>query len=300
MPTINISQIDDTLVIHFDTVGTRINAYTLASTLVSIADATKAANSSINLGYDIEVVVEGIGPGSFRAVLRTIYKQADNLFSAESAREITLAIVAAFIYEKACAVDHAVKVAVSTQEVVVESGRNKVVIPRQVYDGTRIAEQNPRFVRSVGKAFESIGSDDDVKGIGFVAQIDSPPPSFIISQDTIREVVIDVGNDPLTRSISEQCDLQIVKAILEQSTRKWEFMWRGVRISAPVLDAGFYGQFFAHTITIAPGDELKVRLSIKQSLDPRTGIYTNIAYEVSEVFQHVPRLRQADLPLSGR
>jgi hypothetical protein len=185
MPTINISHIEDTLVIHFDTAGTRINAYTLASTLVSIADAAKAANSSINVGHDIEVVVESIGPGSFRAVLRAVYKQAGNLFSSESAREFVLAILAAFIYERACSVDHAVKVEVYTEEVVVQSGQNKVVIPRKVYDGTRTAEQNPHFVRSMGKVFESVGSDDDVRGIGFVAQIDSPPPSFVIPQDTI-------------------------------------------------------------------------------------------------------------------
>jgi hypothetical protein len=130
--------------------------------------------------------------------------------------------------------------------------------------------------------------------------MDSPPPPFVISQETIREVVIDVGNDPLTRIISEQCELQIVKAILEQNTRKWEFMWHGVRISAPVLDSSFYSKFFAHTITIAPGDELKARLSIKQALDLRTGIYTNIAYEVAEVFEHVPRMgRQVALPLDG-
>jgi hypothetical protein len=211
-----------------------------------------------------------------------------------------LAILAAFIYERACSVDHAVKVEVYTEEVVVQSGQNKVVIPRKVYDGTRTAEQNPHFVRSMGKVLESVGSDDDVRGIGFVAQFDSPAPSFVIPQDTIRDLHIDVGNDPLTRTVSEQCDLQIVKAILEQSTRKWEFMWHGVRISAPVLDSNFYGQFFAHTITIAPGDELKARLSIKQSLDPRTGIYSNIAYEIPEVFEQVRRIRQVDLPLNGR
>jgi hypothetical protein len=76
----------------------------------------------------------------------------------------------------------------------------------------------------------------------------------------MRELEIPVANDPETRVVFEQCDLQIVKAILERSTRKWEFMWRGVKISAPVLDAQFYEQFFAHDITIAPGDELNFRL----------------------------------------
>ncbi len=36
MRVINISQFEDSVVIHFETEGQRINAYTLASTLVSI------------------------------------------------------------------------------------------------------------------------------------------------------------------------------------------------------------------------------------------------------------------------
>jgi len=99
------------------------------------------------------------------------------------------------------------------------------------------------------------------------------------------------------RVIEEACDLQIVKAILERSNRKWEFMWRGVRISAPVLDAKFYTDFFAHNITIAPGDELQVMLAITQERDDRTGIYTNVDYKVIEVFKHIQRVRQTSIPI---
>lgn len=299
MPSINIAEFAEGFVIHFDTAGERINAYTLASTLVGIADAAKAANSTINLGYDIEIVVEAIGPGSFRALIRAIYKQTGNLFSGESLRAIVLGIIASFIYERSCAVDHPIKVEVSTKEVVIESGQNKVIVPREVYDATRTAEHNPQFVRGIIKTFEAVGTDDKVNGVGIVPKIDSPPPAILIPQNTIRQIEIEPTDDPLTRVIEEQCDLQIVKAILERSTRKWEFMWRGVRISAPVLDQGFYNRFFAHAITIAPGDELKARLAIKQSREPRTGIYTNIGYEVHEVYEHVPRTRQEGLPLEN-
>ncbi len=297
MPSINIAEFADGFVIHFDTAGERINVYTLASTLVGIADAAKAANADINHGYDIEVVVEAIGPGSFRAFIRAIYKESGNLFSGESLRAIILAVVASFIYERSCAVEHPIKVEVYTKEVVIESGPNKVVVPREVYDATRIVENDPQFVRGINRTFEAIGSDDKVNGVAIVPKIDSSPPAIIIPQDTIRQIAIEPTDDPLTRVIEEQCDLQIVKAILERSTRKWEFMWRGVRISAPVLDQGFYNRFFAHAITIAPGDELKVRLAIKQSREPRTGIYTNIGYEVREVYEHVPRTRQEGLAL---
>ena len=72
-------------------------------------------------------------------------------------------------------------------------------------------------------------------------------------------------------------------------------IWRGVRISAPVLDQKFYTDFLAHDITIAPGDELQVLLAIKQERDQSMGIYTNVEYMVVQVFKHIPRMRQTHL-----
>ena len=65
MKVVDISQFEDCVILHFETEGQQINAYTLASTLVSIADAAKAANSQLNPGYEVEIVVETLGAGSF-------------------------------------------------------------------------------------------------------------------------------------------------------------------------------------------------------------------------------------------
>ncbi len=83
MRVVDISQFEDSVVIHFETDDTRINAYTLASTLVGFADAAKAANATLNAGSEIEIVVEALGPGSFRARIRTLYSSSKNLFSSQ-------------------------------------------------------------------------------------------------------------------------------------------------------------------------------------------------------------------------
>jgi hypothetical protein len=88
--------------------------------------------------------------------------------------------------------------------------------------------------------------------------------------------------------------VRIVRAILERSKRRWEFVWNGVRIAAPVLDDQFYDDFFAHKITIAPGDALEVRLRIRQRLNREIGVYFNESYDVLEVLRHVPRSRQSN------
>ena len=126
--------------------------------------------------------------------------------------------------------------------------------------------------------------------------MESPSPVIPIPRATLLSLATNVPEDPDTRVVTEHAELQIVKAILKKSNRRWEFVWRGITISAPVLHEQFYVEFFAHEITIAPGDTLEVTLAIKQSRDPNTGIFTNIGYEVVEVHGHVPRIRQ--MPLS--
>ncbi|MCC7146528.1 MAG: hypothetical protein IT443_08785 [Phycisphaeraceae bacterium] len=292
MHIVNISQFEDGIVLHFETEGRRINAYTLASTLVALADAAKAANYSVNQGHEVEIVVEALGPGSFRARIKAVYTKANNLFSNQLLQGIVIGVISSYIYERTLSVDDSVKVKVNTDEVIVERGEDRIIVPRNIYDATRDVEKNPQFTRAIARTMEAVSNDEYVSALGFVTDMNSPQPDILIPRSIMQQLSTAPGEDPSTRIIEERCSLQIVKAILEKSHRKWEFVWRGVKISAPIIDEKFYADFSKHIITIAPGDELQVRLAIKQTRNPKNGIYTNIAYEVIEVLRHVPGIRQ--------
>jgi hypothetical protein len=289
---LDISQFENSFVIHFATEDKQINAYTLASTLVGLADAAKAANASVNPGHNIEIVVEALGEGSFRAKISAVYSAAGNLFSKQSLQAIVLSIIASFIYERTLAVHHDVTIEIRTDEVVIDRGDERIIIPRNVYDATRSAEANPQFVGAIGRTMESISKDEKVTGLAIVKKVDSPPPEIVIPREAFRGIAPTIREEGNQRVVEEDCDLQIVKALLVRSDRKWEFSWRGVKISAPVLDPMFYDEFFAHRITIAPGDEFKARLVIRQTRDQDTGIYANVGYEVVQVYRHIPRVQQ--------
>lgn len=292
MRVIDISQFENSVVIHFETDDTRINAYTLASTLVAFADAAKAANSTLNAGSEIEIVVEALGPGSFRASIRALYTSSKNLFSNQLVVGLAIGVLGNYIYERTLAVDDKIVVEVRTDEVVIQRGEDRVVVPRNVYEATRRVEKDPKFVAAIARTFDAVASDERIKSIGLVKSMDSPPPPIPIPRSTLITLAAQGPQDSGTRVVTEQADLQIVKAILKKSNRKWEFVWRGITISAPVIDPQFYVNFFAHEITIAPGDTLDVTLAIKQSKDPDTGIFTNVGYEIVEVHEHKPRIRQ--------
>jgi hypothetical protein len=299
MRIVEIAQFQNSVVIHFDTDDTRINAYTFASTLVALADAAKAANTTLNAGCEIEIVVEALGPGSFRALVRALYSSSRNLFANQVVMGLVLGVLGNYIYERTLAVDDKVTVEIKTDEVIVQRGDDRVVVPRNVYDATRRVVKNPVFVKAMTRTFEAVAADEKVKSLGLVERMDSPPPAIPIPRSTLLALATQTPEDPDNRVITEQAELQIVKAILKKSNRKWEFVWRGITISAPVTHEQFYIEFFAHEITIAPGDTLEVTLAIRQAKDPDTGIYTNVGYEVVEVHGHVPRIRQMPLEAPG-
>lgn len=140
--------------------------------------------------------------------------------------------------------------------------------------------------------------DDKVTSIGISNNFGDEKPSIEIPRDMFHRVSTMEEIESPTRQIEEYANLRILRAILEKSKRRWEFVWQGVKIAAPVLCNKFYDDFFEHRITIAPGDLLKVRMKIYQVRMPDVGVYTNEKYEVIEVIEHVPKLKQLHIPKS--
>jgi hypothetical protein len=298
MPTVNVREFEQSFVIYFGTELPRVNAYTLAATLTSFADAARAANAIINPGYEVEVVVEALGAGSFKAKVRTVYRGAANLFSGENLRSIVLGVIASFVYQHTLAPDAEITVNVTTDEVVIEQGDKKVIVPREVHDAVQQVERSPEFRKGVSRVMRAVDEDPSVNSFGFARDFSDPKPPIEIPRDRFLALpeVLELPNED-TREIFETADLQVVRAILERSKRRWEFVWNGIRISAPVLDQEFYDRFFAREISLAPGDKLHVRLRVRQRRDPDIGIFINESYEVVEVFNHKPVPEQSAFDL---
>lgn len=295
MSEILISDYQNEIVFHFGSSksGT-INAYTLASSLVHIADAIKEANSVINPGYEIEVIVTAFGPGSFRVKINTVYKSLQNILSTQDLKSIVLGVVASVIFQYTFAPD-AVKIQILSNEVIIDDGENKIVVPRQVYEATKQVEKSPKFASSVSKIFSEVSKDPEVTSFGVTSNLADEDPDIEIPKDKFAIIANRLEESEGKRIVREVTELRIKKAILARSKRKWEFVWRGVTINAPILDDQFYNEFSAHRIKIAPGDVLEAELVIYQHQDADTGIYVNKKYEVVRVQRHIPRPVQSQI-----
>lgn len=286
MTEIDLGAIGDTIVLHIRKDGHTINAYLLAATLVALADAAKEANEQINPGYDVEVLVESLSDGSIKAVLKVAYHSLRNLFSKDVLKTIILAVVASYIYENTLAPDKTVKVIVNSNEVLIQQEATKIIVPRQVYDAEQKVRKVSRFQEKIGEAFDTLLKDPDITSISIDPHIAANREFPTINRDLMERIAIPPREDEESQFIYEEADLQIIRAILEKSRRRWEFSWRGFRFPAPILDDKFYHDFMSHQIVIAPGDKLKARLRIYQHRDSATGVYVNERYEVIEVLNH--------------
>lgn len=292
---IDINQFKESFVIHFGGDFTRINAYTLATTLVSLANAAKSANSIINPGYEVEVVVESIGSGSFKAQVKTLYRGIGNLFTTQDLKPLVISVLAAYIAHSLFPTNVNINVVVTSDNVVLEQGDKKIIIPKNVHAELEKVRGVSRFRDEISRTFDVVEKDKNIEFFGVAKKITDKEPSVKVVRDDFPLFVSPVVEQGNSKQIIEVVDLVIMKAILERSKRKWEFVWRGVKISAPVLDNRFYDDFFARKITIAPGDSLSVKLKIYQVRDSDAGIFTNERYEIIEVLDHVPRAVQMAL-----
>jgi len=290
MERIEIPTDTDRLVLHFETQRRQVNAYALATSLVGLANAIKEANSIINPGYSIEVVVERLEDGSFRAVIRAILKNAKNIFSSEAAKNIIYGVLAAWVYDHTFADNKQPIININDSSVEIRASDTVIIVPRLIYDAKKSVEKSERFQNSMGQVFSGALLDRDVTGLKITPSGNWPVLPPIRREDF--QVLVEPKNTDDANTIVEDANLEISRAILSRGKRKWEFYWRGIRLSAPVLDNAFYDEFFAHEITIAPGDVLHAALKIHRRVDPDSGIMINTKYEVVQVYEHIPRQTQ--------
>ncbi|MEZ8034468.1 hypothetical protein [Vibrio crassostreae] len=295
MEVVNIAEYGEEIVLHFGGERKKINAYTLATSLVSLSDAIKEANAIINPGYEVEILVEAFGEGSFRAKVKTVYGELKNIFTVNRVEAVAIGIVTSFIYQHTLAPDSDVRVTVDDTQVIIVQGNKTIIVPKTVYDAQKEVEKSEKFRKSISKSIQAVDKDKHIVSFGFTRNIDDRSPDIEISRSQFALLTTPIEIEEPQREINEVAELQIKRAILERSKRKWEFIWRGIKISAPVSDHQFYDDFFAHKITVAPGDSLDAILTISQVRDEDTGIYTNSKYEVKTVRRHIPRAAQIEI-----
>jgi hypothetical protein len=282
---------EDQIVIHFGGALTSIDAYTFANSLVAFADTVRSANGIINPGQGIEVRVEALGPGSFRAVIKRITKGLGGFFS-DGATRIFWGLIAALIYDKLIRADPSPHITINTTEVIFQLGHDRVIVPRAVYDQMENVKTDPEVQNNLSRTFQAIEFDEAIENFGLTPTIDDPEPVVQISRDNFPRLAtpVLVEGDPKRQDKIERARLVILKAWLTPGRRKWSFEWNGVPLSAPITDPGFWEKL-SDGLLIGQGDALDVELKFQQVRDDNLGVWVNDphTFDVIRVSAHIPK-----------
>ena len=287
--TIDLRGLDDEFVIHYGGRLNQVNAYTFANSLIALADSIRATNTVLNPGQDVEIAVEALGQGSFRARIRTTKKSLKNLFSLQGAGTgLIVGLLGNYIWQAAHP-NEPPNIIVNDDSIVFEYGDARVILPKEAYSAYEQTRNLKEVKRGVAQAFEELYKDESITEFGITGDIKDTDLALDIQRDQFPIIAGSLREDPAPKEEETRANVQIVRAILERSTRLWEFVWIGNRISAPVLDSDFYDDLYKRRISLATGDILDVTLAIKQKPIGDTGIYENVGYEVRKVHKHTPR-----------
>ncbi|MFO1185763.1 MAG: hypothetical protein U1E56_13410 [Bauldia sp.] len=279
MGTIDLSQVSgDQIVIHYGGPLASVDAYTFANSLVAFADAARSVSQLLDPGQSIEIRLEALGPGSFRAILKKIHKGLGGFFS-RGIENVLWAVVATLIYEKLLSNDTTVAINVNDREVIISRGDDRIIVPRSVYEHSRSAQKDFEISRKLSQAFDVLQSDPAVENFGLTPRLaDTTPLVQIPRSDFPRLAALPeiISEDARRRArIAERVRLIILKLWLRPGKHKWSFEWNGVPISARISDDMFLQKLFSREVLLGAGDALDVELHFEQVFEPHLGVYQN-------------------------
>ena len=286
MTTTDVRQLQDSsFVFHFGGRPNEIDAITFGNALVSLAEAVRAINTQVNPGYSLEIAIEAVGPGSFRAKLRTAKKSLKNLFSASVIGDIAIGLLTTILWEKVISPEDPPTIIVQTDAVIIQHGDDRIIVPKEVFEAKKKVERDPVVNRHIAKAMEVLDADPAVTSLGITTELRDPEPIAEFPKAVfpiIRQHALATPSDK-SRFDDTKAVLSVHKAVFERSTRKWEFVWQGFRISAPILDDTFFDRLEARQISIRQGDAFEAELRVHQVFDALSGTWLNDRYEVIAV-----------------
>lgn len=282
---------DGEFVLHFGGRPSEVNAFTFSNSLVALSQALQEINRQINPDFSIEITIDGLGTGSFRAKLKTVRKSLAGLFKHCYGDQILIGLLLMLIGRELFPPEQ-ITIIVNDDSYVVQQGGDRIILPKE-FGEARMRITNEREIKKhIIRTFEVLQEDPSVTDFGFAGHIHDETPLALIPQSDFAKLSQEGDGDSEARHThDERTKVTVLKAIFERGARKWQFVWNGVKISAPIRSDAFFDRMASREYEFGQGDVLDVTLRITRIRDEMAGVFINDKYEIIEVhgLEKVPR-----------
>jgi hypothetical protein len=294
--------VGETVVVYFGGSAGSIDALTFGNALIAFVDAARAVNEVVYPGDEIEIRLEAQADGSFKAQLRRVRKGLPGFLGRGAENLFWTFVGAAIMY--AVVGDQRPRIELRTDEVIIETGKDRLIVPREVHDKMPNVQRSPEVRANLNHTFRIIQKDQAVKSFGMLHRLESRAdensPLMIPREDfsmVIEKSAVPLEQTEKIRLRQVEARLIILKAWVNGANRKWMFEWNGVPISAPIKDELFLQRVRNHEQLFGSRDALDVELTFKQNFVDSLGVYENDpnSFVIKRVIKPVPRALQARL-----
>ena len=293
--------IDNNFKIKFDGQEHQLDANTLINSLIHISSIIQEVNSYYNSGKKIEIKIKALEKGSFLInieLVESALEHLKNLLTKDNV-EYAAAIIGSVIGlvelkkflkgKKAKSVDEKTneKVRIENEEVEV------IYIENFTYN---IYQNSPIIKDALAQNFETLDNDPNITAFEITDKNEVP----LIRVEKVEFDGMSIKSDEITngeRVLIEAANLNILRLSFEGNL-KWDFYYKGNKISAKILDKTFY-ELIDKGQSFAKGDILEVELQINQIWEEAVNTFINKSYSVTKILRHIPRNEQGKLDFNN-
>ncbi len=285
---------EDILRMKFDGQLHQVDSNTFISSLIGLTEVIKQVNSELNPGTVVNIKINALEKGSFIAEIATaILVTAPALPQILDTTCNTFDVVKG-IYQLRKFLKGGKPEAVTTEgnKIVIKDNHGNITITDSVT--YNIYESNPTIHKAITGQFVALQEDPSVEGFHLLDKENKE--IFSAEKTDFNDLAVLKDAISQDRKIEQVvAELTISKLIFENSqTRKWEFYYKGIKISANIIDNDFFKRIDGGE-AFAKGDRLRVELTIQKTLDKSVNVYAIESYTVTKILEHVSRPEEPSL-----
>jgi hypothetical protein len=285
--------IDNDFKIKFDGQQYQVDAQILISSLIHTTTLIQELNKLFNTGKKIDIKVKALEKGSFLVhieLIETVLENLRNLLTKENlifASSIITGLVGLIELKKHLKGKKPKEIKSDESTTTITNINNDVLsISNDIY---HIYETNIVINDALSQNFDVLDNDPAITAFEITDK--NEKPYVRVERSDFKDMSLKSEQiDDNKKNITELTRLNIVRLSFEENL-KWDFYYRGNKISARIMDPEFY-KLIDKGETFAKGDTLEVELQINQLFEESVNTYVNKSYQINRILNHYKRAEQ--------
>ena len=278
--------------IKFDGQQHQVNANVLVSSLIHTTTIVQEINNYLNSGKKIEIKVKALEKGSFLCHIELVETALDglkNLLTKDNI-EVGAATISTLVgllqLKKFLKGKKPKEIEQGSKTKITNTDGNVIVIENATFN---IYERSPVVKDALSQNFDVLNNDPAITGFEITDKNEKAYIRVDKSEfEDMAQKYEESGEGE--RFIVEAATCNILRVSFEENL-KWDFYYRGIKISAKIVDPNFY-ELIDKGEAFAKGDVLEVELQVNQKFDDSVNTYVTKSYQVNKIIRHISRNEQ--------